>query len=132
MSSIYVGKKDRKNLDKIAEISGERIYRCYQCGCCSAGCPVAYDMEFLPNQVMLYLQEGDLEPLLNSKTIWICVGCYECATRCPLGIDIAKIMEALRSIKLRQNYDRIVIERKPRLEEYPTIALVATMRKFTA
>ncbi len=129
---FYLKERDREKREKIKEISGERIDRCYQCGCCSAGCPTASEMEFLPNTVMMYLQEGDIEPVLNSRAIWICVGCYECASRCPQGIDIARIMEALRTIKLRQNYDRLRIEEKVKLEDYPTIALVATMRKFTA
>jgi len=124
--------KDVKTKEKVESISGENIDKCYQCGCCSSGCPAAGEMEYLPNQVMMYLQEGDIKPILGSRTIWICVSCYECASRCPQGIDISRIMEALRSIRLRENYDRLKIEEEVRLEDYPTIALVATMRKLTA
>ena len=43
---------------KVAEISGENFFNCYQCGNCSAGCPSVDEMDLLPSQVVRYLQLG--------------------------------------------------------------------------
>ncbi len=86
------------NNDLFAE-TGINSSRCYQCGKCSAGCPMAKDMEYTPNTVMRILQTDDSEmerSLLQSETIWLCASCEMCISRCPMQIDIPKIMDYLR------------------------------------
>lgn len=73
--------------------------KCYQCGKCSAGCPVADEMDLPPSMVMRMLQTNDPandEKLLRSKTIWLCLTCEMCISRCPMSIDIPKVMDYLR------------------------------------
>ncbi|MDI6829526.1 MAG: 4Fe-4S dicluster domain-containing protein [Armatimonadota bacterium] len=82
--------------EKITELSGQPIISCYQCGECTAGCPVAFLADIMPNQVTRMVQLGLEEPVLRSKMIWLCVGCETCTTRCPRGIELAKVMDALR------------------------------------
>jgi len=118
--------------EKIMKISGEDYYRCYQCGECTSGCPAADKMDIMPNQINMLLQLGEFQKVLSSKTIWICVACFECGTRCPKNIDIAKINEALRQVNIRQNIDLFNIWEAVKNEEFPTVALVASFRKFTA
>lgn len=118
--------------EKILKISGEDYYKCYQCGECSSGCPSAERMDILPNQTNMLLMNGQFERVLESKTIWVCVACFECGERCPHGIDIAKIHEALRQIKIRKNFDSFNIREAVEKEVFPTVALVASFRKFTA
>ncbi len=122
-----------KLLNKFETISGENIFNCYQCGCCSAACPVASDMDLLPNQVMRYIQMGLTDEVLSSNTMWICATCYSCQARCPRGIDIAKVMEALRQIKLRSREDWIIIDKidTDELGKLPVIALISNLRKMT-
>jgi heterodisulfide reductase subunit C len=84
----------------VVQESGESLLACYQCQKCSAGCPVAYAMDILPNQVIRMVQFGLREKVLSSHTIWICASCYTCSVRCPNDIDIAKIMDVLRHIAL--------------------------------
>ena len=86
---------------EVAQTSGETIQACYQCQKCSAGCPVAYAMDILPNQVLRHIQYDHREKVLSSNTIWICASCYACSVRCPNNIDIAKIMDILRSLAIR-------------------------------
>ncbi len=74
----------------------QSISQCYQCGKCTAGCPVAYTMEFTPRRVIRALQLGLDNELENSATMWICLSCLTCSARCPREIDIAGVMEALR------------------------------------
>src|SRR5512136_2310670 len=93
--------KDHSFLKEIIEASGENPQACYQCQKCSAGCPVAYAMDILPNQLLRHIQYDHRERVLSSKTIWICASCYTCSVRCPNNIDIAKIMDTLRSLAIR-------------------------------
>ena len=78
------------------------VQDCYQCQKCSAGCPVAFAMDYKPNQVMQMVLLGMKERVLSCKTIWVCASCYTCSTRCPNDIDIAKVMDWLRQSALRE------------------------------
>lgn len=121
-------------VDRISELSGQNLYACYQCGNCSGGCPSVTQMDILPNQVIRLLQIGLPEVALQYNTIWICASCYTCTVRCPRGIDLSKIMEALRQVNLRGNIDYTKIKEIKEEEIYilPQIALVANFRKQTA
>jgi len=74
---------------------------CYQCQKCSAGCPVAFAMDYKPNQIMQMVSLGMEDRILASKTIWVCASCYTCSTRCPNDIDIARVMDWLRQSALK-------------------------------
>ncbi len=76
--------------------SGQHIFDCYQCGKCSAGCPIDYAMDLGPRQIMRYIQMGLKKEVMQSTTVWLCVSCETCTSRCPAKIDIAKVMESLR------------------------------------
>jgi len=76
--------------------SGQHIFDCYQCGKCSAGCPIDYAMDLGPRQIMRYIQMGLKKEVMQSTTVWLCVSCETCSSRCPAKIDIAKVMESLR------------------------------------
>jgi heterodisulfide reductase subunit C len=78
--------------------SGQKVSACYQCRKCTNGCPLAFAMDLMPNQVMRMIQFGLEDELLRSKTIWICASCQTCTTRCPNDIDIAHVMDALRQL----------------------------------
>jgi heterodisulfide reductase subunit C len=87
-----------KFIDTVEDKCGQNISSCYQCGKCSAGCPVCYDMDYTPNQIMRLIQIGLEDEVLNCSSIWMCASCNTCTTRCPLEIDIASVMDALRII----------------------------------
>lgn len=119
---------------KIEKLSGENLSQCYQCGRCSGGCPSASFMDLLPNQVIRFAQLGRQKEVLASKTVWLCASCFTCMIRCPKGVDLAKVMEAIRQIQLRQNIDYVNPYKITREEyaELPVIALVSAFRKSTA
>lgn len=79
--------------------------KCYQCGKCSAGCPVAGEMDLPPSMVMRLLQTetpANDEKILRSYSIWLCVTCEMCFCRCPMEIDIPSVMDFLRQRSLRE------------------------------
>ncbi len=112
---------------KVEEISGQNTYACYQCGKCSAGCLFAAYMDALPNQVIRLVQLGD-EAVLKLQAPWVCAACLACAVRCPKGVDIAKVMEALRALALRRGVTPAPLALN---DNYPQIALVGAFRKLT-
>jgi heterodisulfide reductase subunit C2 len=81
---------------KKATTEVRNLNRCYQCSMCSDGCPVAYVMDYYPNQIIHMVKLGIKEKVLSSSTIWLCASCETCATRCPNEIDIVRLMDTLR------------------------------------
>ena len=79
--------------EKIRAETGENVFLCYQCVKCTSGCPLAEYFDLAPNQVMRAAQLGRDDLALNSKTPWLCAGCQTCTTRCPQGIDVARVMD---------------------------------------
>lgn len=85
--------------------TGESVARCYQCGKCAAGCPLAADMDRAPSQVLRLLQlrqRGFDDQALRSLSIWLCLTCETCHTRCPQSVDLPRIMDTLRRESLRR------------------------------
>lgn len=93
-----------KFTQEVIRRSGERVDWCYQCGKCTAGCPVAFAMDIEPSRVMRLVQLGQVEKVFKSRAIWLCVGCQTCTTRCPQEIDPAKIMDTLREMAMEKGY----------------------------
>ena len=116
---------------KVEELSGQNLLACYQCGKCSAGCPAVSQMDILPNQIIRYAQLGFKDELLKSKSIWICASCFTCTSRCPKGVDLAKVMEALRLLLLRKSTNYVEPSELDIDENLPQIALVSNFRKMT-
>lgn len=124
----------RAFIDKIEALAGQDLLACYQCGKCSAGCPMARHMDLPPNQMIRYAQLGLKDELLASESIWMCVSCLTCNTRCPKGVRIAEVIEALRQMHLRARRDFLDVRKiEPEtLAELPPIALIGGLRKFTS
>lgn len=90
-------------LEEVNEkIKGVPIQRCYHCRKCTAGCPLASVMEYNPNRIIKMIQMGMKKEVLNSSTIWLCASCETCITRCPNEVDIARMMDVLREMALKE------------------------------
>ena len=134
--TAHISRRNIRNafVTKVQRLSGQNLMACYQCGKCSAGCPMAAYMDILPNQIIRLAQLGFEEELLNSKAIWMCASCLACNTRCPKGVQIAEIIESLRQIELRARHEHLEVEKIPpsMLDCVPPIALIGALRKFTS
>jgi heterodisulfide reductase subunit B len=75
---------------------GENVNACYQCKRCTAGCPVVDHFDLAPHRLLRAIQFGQKDLVLGSKTIWLCTACEACSTRCPVGLNIPRIVDALR------------------------------------
>lgn len=79
-----------------------QINQCIQCGTCSGSCPLAGEMDHGPREVFSLIRDGFLEKALISNTIWNCVSCYACMSRCPKEIPVTDIIYLLRQIAVKQ------------------------------
>ncbi len=133
---LYISKKttDEKLQNKIREISGQAFQKCYQCGTCTGSCPMVEHITAVPRRILALLQLGLTDELAAANTPWVCASCHTCEVRCPRDIDIPKVMEALRQVKLRENVDQVAPESiKPEvIEDAPQIAMVSCFRKLTS
>jgi len=129
---IVITQENVDFLNKISELAGQVITQCDQCGTCSGSCPMVEEMDITPAEIMRMVQMGQTE-VMETKAMWICASCFACTVRCPRGLDVSKVAEALRQVKLRQAVDYIDISEIPdeEIEILPQIAIVSSFRKFT-
>jgi len=120
-----------KFVHQVEEISGQDLLACNQCGRCSSGCPAVEAMDILPSQAIRMAQLG-MEEVLESNAIWICASCLTCVTRCPKGVDLPRLMEALRQIALRKGITELDLDDLPPelVREAPQLAIVGGFRKY--
>ena len=88
--------------DKIKEISGSNPLKCMKCGKCSASCPSFNEMDIKPHQFVSYVQNEDIQSLVESKSLWKCLSCFACIERCPRNVQPGKLIDAARQIVVRQ------------------------------
>lgn len=89
--------------NEVAELAHAHVEDCYQCGKCSAGCPQAERMDVLPNRLIRLVQMGLSERAMRADSIWLCVSCLTCSTRCPKSVDCAGVIDALREKSAEKN-----------------------------
>ena len=120
--------------EEIIKISGVNVRKCMRCGKCSATCPAYDEMEYHPHQFVNMVENGDIEPLLNSESLYKCLSCFACIERCPRGVEPAKVVEAVRLAAVRrQGANRMTPNDVPSMvdEDTPQQLLVSAFRKYT-
>ncbi len=119
--------------ERIKEISGVNPLKCMKCGKCSATCPAFNEMDIKPHQFVTYVQNGDIEALAQSKSLWKCLSCFACVERCPRDVKPGKLIDAARQLVVRereQNY--LTADEIPALldEDTPQQLLVSAFRRY--
>jgi heterodisulfide reductase subunit C2 len=95
--------KSRTLADDLFTETGLNAAKCYQCGKCSAGCPMAEEMPLSPHQIIRMVQLDRRKRLMEDESIWLCLTCEMCTSRCPNQFDPARFIDALREIALKEN-----------------------------
>ena len=119
--------------EQIKNISGVQPLKCMKCGKCSASCPSYDEMEYHPHQFVAMVKDGNIEPLMDSPSIYKCLTCFACVERCPRGVEPAKVVEAVRLLTIRQQgMNHLKPDDIPALldEDLPGQALMTAMRKY--
>lgn len=120
--------------EQILQISGVNARKCMRCGKCTATCPSFDNMEYHPHQFVYMVESGNIEPLLNSKSLYTCLSCFACVERCPRGVEPAKIVEATRLAVIReQGANHLKPQDIPEIldDDLPQQAIVSAFRKYT-
>ncbi len=117
----------------IKERSGTDAKKCMKCGKCSGRCPAYEDMDIKPHQFVSYIEKGEIDKLLNSKSLFTCLTCFACVERCPRGVAPAAIIESVRQEVIRmQGENRVKAEEIPEIvdDKIPQQLLVSMFRKY--
>ena len=120
--------------EELIRQSGVNPKKCMKCGKCSATCPAYDEMEYHPHQFVSMVESGDIEPLLNSESLYKCLSCFACIDRCPRGVEPAKLVESVRLAVIRkQDANRMTANDVPALldEDVPPQLLVSAFRKYS-
>ena len=57
----------------------------------------------LPHQLVRLAVLGNVDRIVDSKSIWLCLTCHTCGARCPNGIDVPALLDPIRHQVLRKN-----------------------------
>ena len=103
--AIVISKKKKAEIlmDAVESLSGVHIGDCLQCKKCSNGCPVAGITSIGPAETIRRLQLNTDDETFENDLIWMCVSCETCYARCPMKIDMAAVMDALRILAIRKS-----------------------------
>ena len=126
-------KKERQK-EQILRMSGVNPRKCMRCGKCSGTCPSYDEMEYHPHQFVYMVENGDLEALMQSDSIYKCLSCFACVDRCPRGVEPAKLVEAIRLAVIRQQGENhLKPETIPEVlnADLPQQAIVSAFRKYS-
>jgi ferredoxin/nitrate reductase gamma subunit len=112
---------DPRLLAEIKKYGTVNIEKCYNCGNCTAICPLSSNGETFPRRMIRYAQLGLKKPLLSSKELWMCYGCGECTQTCPRQADPGEFMAAARRYAIA-SYDSLGFARL--LYTSPTLSVL--------
>ena len=119
--------------EQILRMSGVNPKKCMKCGKCSGTCPSYDAMEYHPHQFVSMVENGDIETLMKSDSVYKCLSCFACVDRCPRGVEPAKLVEAIRLLAIREKgANHLKADDIPALvdDDLPQQAVVSAMRKY--
>src|SRR5215470_9412026 len=81
---------------RIIGLDAPDLSLCYQCGTCTAVCPISSADNPFPRKEMVWVQWGLKERALGNASIWLCHQCGTCNAYCPRDAKPSNVMAALR------------------------------------
>ncbi|HKZ94739.1 MAG TPA: 4Fe-4S dicluster domain-containing protein [Candidatus Bathyarchaeia archaeon] len=95
--------KFKREVQKIH--GGERMMMCFQCGTCTADCPIArFSDTYRPRKLLRMAQLGLKDRVLSSDQLWLCAACYTCVDHCPQDVEISSVIRALRNMAVQEGH----------------------------
>lgn len=120
--------------EQVQRNSDVNVLKCMRCGKCSGTCPNYDVMEYHPHQFVNMVENNQVELLMKSESLYMCLTCFACVERCPRGVEPGKLVEAIRLEAVRQKEnnhlkpDQIV---EKLTDDMPQQAIVTAFRKYT-
>lgn len=87
---------DPNFLSELKEYGEINVEACFNCGNCTAICPLASDGHPFPRNTVRLVQLGLKDRLLETEDPWLCYYCGECTQTCPRGAEPAEAQMTLR------------------------------------
>ncbi len=100
MSSKYIIVKGTDLSNELIELGGDGIKKCYQCGTCTAICPLSKEQTTRVRRMIKKIQLGLEEEVLGDPTPWLCYFCGDCNETCPKDATPGNIMDAVRKYQI--------------------------------
>ncbi len=120
---------DHKFASQIEEFGGIDFTACYNCGNCTAVCPLVEENSSFPRRMLRYTILGLEEDIQGSLDPWLCYYCGDCSETCPRQSNPGEIMMSLRRY-LTSVYDWTGFSRRfytSKVWELGSIGAVAAM-----
>lgn len=122
---------DATLLPTIEKYGNADIEACFNCGNCTAICPLTTDTESFPRRLIRYAQVGMKAQLLGSRELWLCYACGECTSTCPREADPTGFMAAARRYAIAQ-FDPLGLARRMFLSPALTVLVLLLMSGLMA
>lgn len=96
---------DSKFMEEVSKMpDADKVHACFQCGVCTGSCPITFAMDYTPRQVSEMIHLGLKDAVLSSATIWLCSTCYMCYERCPQGVKLTDVFNAIKNKAVEDDY----------------------------
>jgi len=93
------------DMDRLTQIGKEtRAWACYDCGKCTANCPIARaGAPFSPRRQVLSTNLDHREAIESNGSLGICLTCMKCDSSCPASVEYSKLVQKLREYTYRED-----------------------------
>lgn len=103
---VDLAEADSRFIRKLeSELGASDLAKCFQCGVCTASCPVRMvETSFSPRRIMKLAKMGLRRHVYASDTIWLCSMCFMCQERCPQDVRPPEVMTVLRNMAAKDGF----------------------------
>ncbi len=82
------------------------VEKCVQCGKCTAGCPSGRQSRLRTRALVQMAYQGI--DVTDNPDLWACTTCYNCAERCPKGVNTVDAIIRLRNLAVKRgNFPKV-------------------------
>jgi ferredoxin len=108
------------------------IGACFNCGNCTAVCPLSKDSVAFPRRMIRYAQLGQKEHVVASRELWLCYYCGECSDTCPRQAEPGEFMASARRYAIASFDPTSLARRLYRSRGFAAAALAAIFAVLVA